>query len=141
MATRAAKINAENCQDPTFHPQAGSHWSKKLVGCAEALQARLFANNYIAALDRPATRAEVLAIVHDIFGDNVPSLYASFDDAKDHIFEADVAYANLLEIVSGDTDATGNLVGTFRPDDAILRAEISKIIYEKVKDNTKRNVL
>jgi len=35
--------------------------------------------------------------------------------------------------VSGDTNSDGTEKGTFRPDDAINRAETAKIIYERLK--------
>ncbi|MBT5938026.1 MAG: hypothetical protein HOG89_04445 [Candidatus Peribacter sp.] len=35
--------------------------------------------------------------------------------------------------VSGDTNADGTEKGTFRPDDAINRAETAKVIYGRLK--------
>jgi hypothetical protein len=61
------------------------------------------------------------------------TLYSSFVDTQGHRCEADIAYANLYGIVSGDISPQGGETGTFRPDDPVNRTETAKIIYEKLK--------
>ena len=73
-------------------------------------------------------------IVHDLFGDDVPALFATFQDTVQHPYESDIAYASLLQVVSGDSDEQGASTGKFRPDEPINRAEASKVIYLKLKD-------
>ena len=133
MSMKAAQINEADCTNTPLHPQAADHWSRAYVACAESLNVRLLDPRLPADLNRIAKRAEVLTIIHDTFGDEVLPLYSSFVDSQGHRFEADIAYANLYGIVSGDTSANGSETGTFRPDDAINRAETAKIIYEKLK--------
>jgi hypothetical protein len=141
MSIEAANIDESECDKPTYHSQAPGHWAEAYVGCAEQLKVRVFAPNYVAALDRPAQRAEVLTIVHDIFGDQVPSLYAQYNDTENHRFEADIAYASLLSVVSGDTNSAGQSTNTFRPNDPINRAEAAKVLYQKLKEQAKEEVL
>lgn len=132
MAMEAAQINTDNCTNTPLHPQAVNHWARPYIACAEAMGVRLMDPRQPAELNRPARRAEVLTVLHDTFQDEVLPLYSSFSDTQGHRYEADIAYANLYGIVSGDTK-NGVETGTFRPDDSINRAEVSKIIYEKLK--------
>lgn len=132
MSLEAAQINEDGCTNIPLHPQATGHWAKAYVACAEDMGIRVFNPTLPAELNRPATRAEVLTIVHDSFADDVLPLYSSFSDSQGHRFEADIAYANLYGIVSGDT-VNGVETGTFRPDEAINRAETAKIIYQRLK--------
>ena len=82
-----------------------------------------------------------IAIINDAFGEDVLPLYSSFRDTAGNLWESDIAYAALLGIVSGDTDASGNPTGYFRPDENIVRAETAKVIYEKIKDEVKTTTL
>ena len=133
MAMEASEADEDNCHTVPLHPQADGHWAQSYVACAEAMNMRMLDPRFPADLNRPAKRAEVLTIVHDAFADNVLPLYSNFEDAQGHRFEADVAFANLYGIVSGDTNAAGVETGTFRPDDPINRAETAKVIYERLK--------
>jgi S-layer homology domain len=140
MATEAARADLSTCLEPVNRSDARDHWSSAYVGCAQRNGARVLEASYGATLDRPATRAEVLAILHDLFGDNVPPVAATFADAAGHRFGSDIAYASLLEVVSGDTDAAGQPSGTFRPDDAINRAEAAKILYLRIKRQARQDI-
>lgn len=133
MSMEAAKVDVGSCTNVPLHPQATGHWAKPYVACAEALGVRMFDPMHPADLNRPAKRAEVVTVVLDVFHDEVLPLYATFKDTNGHPYEADIAYANLYGIVSGDKNAQGAEVGTFRPEDSINRAETSKIIYERLK--------
>lgn len=131
MALEAAKVDESSCKGIARHPQAREHWAYLYIVCAEERGFRVL--QYPVDLNRPALRAEVLAIMHDAFGDDVPPLLSTFKDTAYHPYEKDIAYAAALGVVSGDTDAAGNLTGTFRPNDEVNRAEAAKIIYEKLK--------
>ncbi len=132
MATEAAQIDRTTCgQVPPNFAQAQDHWAKEYVSCAEFMKVRLVLAG--ADLNRQATRAEVLTIVLDVFGDQTLPLYSSYEDTAGHVYERDIAYATLSGIVSGDTDSSGTELGTFRPDSNINRAETAKIIYERLK--------
>ena len=133
MAMESAGIDDAQCANNPAHPQAANHWAKSYVACGEAMGVRMLDPRVPADLNRSATRAEIITIIHDTFKDEVLPLYSSFSDVQGHRFEADIAYANLYGIVGGDTDANGAELGTFRPDDAINRAETAKIIFERLK--------
>jgi hypothetical protein len=130
MALKAALIDETQCQGIASHPQAISHWANLFVVCAEHMNMRLF--RFFPDLNRQATRAEVLTIIHDAFEESIPFLLSSFTDALDHPYESDIAYSALKGVVSGDTDSQGNPTGYFRPDDPVNRAEAAKIIYEQL---------
>ena len=130
MAMKAAKTDEKECPAAVKHPKAGAHWAKVYIACGEAWGVRLLKGN--PDLNRGASRAEVLTILFDSFKDAVPQEPSDFSDAKGHAFEADIAYAAKLGIVSGDKDEDGNPKGTFRPNDKVNRAEAAKMIYLKV---------
>lgn len=133
MAMEAADTDLPSCTNIPLHPQAADHWARPYVACAEATGVRLFNPALPADLNRPAKRAEVITIVLDVFGDDILPLFSNFVDTQGHPYEADIAYANLYGIVSGDKDAQGAETGFFRPNDQINRAETSKVIYERLK--------
>jgi len=131
IAMRAAGIDEAQCANAPDHPQARGHWAEQFVACGEQLGMRILAGH--PALDRPARRAEVLSVIHDAFGDRVPSIPAYFDDTAGHAYENDIAYAAEQGIVAGDADESGAPTGRFRPDDGINRAEAAKIISIKMQ--------
>lgn len=133
MATQAAKVDTSLCPQPLRHSDAQDHWARPFVGCAEAVQLRLLDADARLALDRAATRAEVLTIVHDMFGQQPAPIFAPFNDTREHAYEGDIGFGVIEGIVSGDVDAQGRPLGTFRPDAPINRAEVSKIIFERLK--------
>lgn len=130
MAMKAAKTKEEECPATVKHPKAGSHWAKVYVACGEAWGLRLLKSP--PDLNRGATRAEVLTVLFDAFKNEVPQEASDFTDAQGHAYEADIAFAAKLGIVSGDKDEDGNPKGTFRPNDKVNRAEAAKMIYLKV---------
>ena len=130
MTMKSAKVDEKECPAAVKHPKAGAHWAKVYIACGEAWGVRLLKGN--PDLNRGASRAEVLTILFDFFKDAVPQEPSDFSDAKGHAFEADIAYAAKLGIVSGDKDEDGNPKGTFRPNDKVNRAEAAKMIYLKV---------
>ena len=140
MAMIAAKIDLSACTITPRHTEAANHWAKVYVSCAEQMNMRIFRAS-APSLNAPAKRAQVVAIINDAFGEDVLPLYSSFRDTAGNLWESDIAYAALLGIVSGDTDASGNPTGYFRPDENIVRAETAKVIYEKIKDEVKTTTL
>jgi hypothetical protein len=133
MASEAKQINEEECGlVPPLHAQAIGHWAAAYISCGEAGDWRIL-NDPNVDLNRPATRAEVVSLIDDAFGDQVPPLFSNFRDTVGHPLEADIAYAYSRGIVSGDKDAFGIQTGTFRPNDSINRAEVAKIVYERLK--------
>jgi len=140
MAFEAAQANEDECGlVPPVHEQALGHWAVKYISCGEAMNMRVLSNPAID-INRPAQRAEVLAVIHDAFGDLVPPIYSNFKDTAGHPLEADIAFASSQGIVSGDKDALGIQTGTFRPNDPINRAEVAKILYERLKADVKDEV-
>ncbi len=137
MALEAAQTDKTQCGlVPPSHNQAIGHWAAEYVSCGEAMNMRLL-KDINADVNRPATRAEVLAVIHDAFGDNVPPIFSNFRDTIGNTYEADIAYAYTRGVVSGDKDSLGIETGTFRPNDPINRAEVAKIIYERLKVDVK----
>lgn len=131
MSLKAAQIDETLCVGSPGFAQAEKHWARSFVVCAQQRGVRLI--QPAPDLNRPATRAEVVSVIFDAFGDQPPPLFAPFKDSVDHPLESDVAYAAALKMVSGDKDAAGNPLGTFRPDAAVVRAEAAKIIYERLR--------
>lgn len=131
MALRAAQVDETTCTGTPGFAQAETHWARPFVLCAQGKKMRLIAAR--PDLNRPALRAEVLSVVFDAFGDTVPPLFAPFTDTVNHRLESDIAYGAALRMVSGDKDASGKALRTFRPDAAVNRAEAAKIIYERLR--------
>ncbi len=140
ISLKAAQIDEAECGlIPPLHPQALGHWASAFVSCAEAMQMRILADATVD-LNRPATRAEVVAMIDDAFGDDVPPLFSNFRDTAGHPLEADIAFAYTRGIVSGDKDSLGIETGTFRPDASINRAEVAKIVYERLRTDVTAGV-
>lgn len=130
MAMNAAKAPVDGC--PALQ-EMGDHWAARYVGCGYARGMRVLVQTAAIVPDRPATRAETLALIHDAFDDTVPALYASYNDTDGNRYESDIAYATLVGMVGGDTDLHGAATGLFRPNDTINRAEVAKMIYLRLK--------
>ncbi|OGJ59335.1 hypothetical protein A3D11_03255 [Candidatus Peribacteria bacterium RIFCSPHIGHO2_02_FULL_49_16] len=126
MTLRAAKVNEMTCAGSPAHPQAKEHWARQFVLCGEERDFRILRNKK-RSLDEPAKRGEVAGILFDAFGSAVPLGQASFSDTGGHAYEADIAYAASLGIVSGDDGKN-----TFRPNDGVNRAEAAKMIYNRI---------
>lgn len=131
MALKAAQVDETKCRGTLSIVQAENHWARQFVLCAQEKKMRLIAKK--PDLNRPALRAEVLSVIFDAFGDKVPPLFAPFTDTVNHALESDIAYAAALKMVSGDKDANGKPLKTFRPNAPVNRAEAAKIIYERLR--------
>lgn len=131
MAYGAAGRMVAACRRPASLPQATNHWAKQYIRCAEEDDMRVIGKK--PNVNRGATRAEVLAIIHDAYGIQVSVEGSSFSDTRNHTYEADIAFAASRGVVSGDTNISGMPTGTFRPDDGVNRAEAAKILFEMLK--------
>lgn len=120
IAIGAAGINPNSCGGFLAHPQAGNHWAKQYVLCAQERGLGIASST---DLNASASRAEVLHYVLKAFGIDAPDGNPPFSDSTSHKYKNDIAYAYALEIVSGDDGK-----GTFRPNDPVNRAEVAKIV-------------
>lgn len=123
MALLAAGIDTSMCGTPSRQDAVG-HWAEAFVACAEKMDLGLGNKS----LNETASRAEVLHYVLKAFAVQIPEGNPPFTDSTSHEFKNDIAYAYALDIVSGDKNDDGSLKGTFRPNDSVNRAEVSKII-------------
>ncbi len=140
MAFKASQIDTATCGlVPPTHSQAIGHWAQEFVSCGEQMKLRILQDTKIS-IDRKASRAEVIAVLNDVFGEVVPPLFSNFRDTQGHRLEADIAYAYTRGIVSGDKDSKGIETGLFRPNDNINRAEVAKIIYEWTKVRVREGI-
>ena len=130
MAYGAANKDTGTCKATVNLPQAASHWAGQYVACAEEDDMRMMLTQ--PDLNRGATRAEVVAIIHDAFGVTIPSGRSPFYDTTGHSYDADIALAAVQGVVSGDTDSNGRPTGTFRPNDGVNRAEAAQIIFKSL---------
>ncbi|TSD00617.1 MAG: Uncharacterized protein Greene101449_89 [Candidatus Peregrinibacteria bacterium Greene1014_49] len=137
MALKSAQVDETRCVGKPALRQAESHWARPFVLCGEQRNMRLLRSS--PDLNRSALRGEVLGVIFDAFGDNVPPLYAPFTDAKNHAYESDIGYAAALKMVSGDKDASGKSTGMFRPDAPVKRGEAAKMLYERLRVEVMEN--
>jgi hypothetical protein len=106
-----------------------NHWAKAYVARAEELGLDIVGEGD-ADLNRPATRGEVIRMMLEAAGiEPDPIGGTSFSDVPPgHKHAAFIELGNELGIVSGDDNAT-----TFRPNDPINRAEVSKIANQIIE--------
>jgi hypothetical protein len=111
---------------------AHDDWSAPYVKTAEDLHFSV----YVRSLDvrQTATRGQVVQTIVEAFGLPPATAPAPFRDVPpSHPYAAAIAAAQTLGIVSGDIDPAGRLVGVFRPDAPINRAEVAKILTLAMK--------
>ncbi len=104
------------------------HWSSVYVSVA--IGENFPVTDALRQLDRDATRAEVAAIIAAAFRVTVnanPSGTTFKDVQMKTAFGAAIEALALKAVVSGDTDSKGAQLGTYRPIEAINRAEVVKI--------------
>lgn len=130
MAYEASGRSTSSCKRTVNLAQANSHWAKPYVSCAEDDGMRVL--NSGTDLNRGATRAEVVAIIHDAFRVQVPAGRSPFSDTVNHPYESDIALAAANGVVSGDKGTDGRPTGTFRPNDGVIRAEAAQIIFKSL---------
>lgn len=125
----ALKIAMEGAGHDTSRGVGFGHWAAKYMSVALGLG---FDVALIPSLnlDRPATRAEVASLVADSF----LVTQSAFADTQYVDVIATTPYAAAIQalsrtgIISGDTDASGNATGRFRPGAQVNRAEMVKIV-------------
>lgn len=126
----ASGVDATSCPLPSRNVSASGSWSASYVSCAERGEWAVFADPS-TDVRRPATREEVVMTVlqafHREFDVDTASLAFS-DVEKTSAYAPAVARAAADGVVSGYTDAEGNLTGTFGPTNHVTRAEFSKIV-------------
>jgi len=130
----ALKIALETAKQGTSEgtpnlASAASHWAAPYVKKAEELNMTIVSNPNLD-LNRPATRGEIVRMVLEALGIK-PSTFNStdFSDVPAASENASyIQYAKELSIVSGDSGKT-----TFRPNDPINRAEVSKIASQIIE--------
>lgn len=100
------------------------HWAIGYVSKGKELGLTLLKEIETAdQLNRPATRAEVVRVLLEVFNASVDfEQDTRFEDAQGHKDEAYIEAARELEIIAGYDD------GTFKPDASVNRAETSKIV-------------
>jgi len=130
MAYNAAGKDVATCRSYVSLSQAASHWAKSYVACAEEDGMRVLRSNI--DLNRGATRAEVLAILHDAFGRLVPAVSSPFSDTAGNPYAPDIGLAASEGVVTGDKKEDGTPKGTFRPNDGVNRAEAAQIIFKSL---------
>jgi hypothetical protein len=127
MALEAADTDLAGVSPPRNSSAHGT-WASAYVAKSEALQLSILTSE--RNIHEPATRGEVVQTITEVM--NFPLLPSWTDNFTDvphnHRNARAIATAVAYEIVLGDTDEDGNPTGVFRPDAAINRAEVSKII-------------
>ena len=127
MAMGAARIDTRVCGARTG--TGAEHWAAGYARCAASMRMRVD----VADLEAPALRWQVITILHDAFGDRSMPLFSGFIDVRGHPAESDIALAALRGIVSGDDGSN-----VFRPDDEINRAEVAKILVQRIRLEVRR---
>ncbi len=124
----ALKISLESAGYDSSLGHGYGHWAANYLSIATGENFAI-TQQYSLNLDAPATRAEVASIVNDAFRVQIPEPGpVPFSDVN-----LSTQYAPSIQslaadgILSGDTDATGQQTGYFRPYDRVNRAEVVKI--------------
>jgi len=110
--------------------QSGSdHWSSSYLSVARGEEFPVASRSTV---EHHATRAEVAALMAAAFRVDVQTSvlnrYTDVDAGTQ--FGASIEALSRDDIVGGDTSATGEAVGTFRPTDLINRAEVTKMVIQ-----------
>lgn len=133
MAVSAAG-KAEETTTAPHNRSARRHWSERYVATAERYGFSAYTPHL--AVDEGATRGAVIQTLLEAFGVPLEDGAVGYRDLRaSHPHARAINTATRLGFVSGDTDRSGNPVGTIRPDAAINRAEIAKIIVRLLDFN------
>ncbi|HAI97988.1 TPA: hypothetical protein DCL30_00390, partial [Candidatus Peribacteria bacterium] len=113
---------------PPRNTSAKGTWAAAYLAQAEALSLSVFAPS--RDVNKPATRGAVIQTLLEVLGIPTGAKAPSpFEDLpNNHPYAPAIVVATTYGLVSGDLDASGNPLNTFRPDDPINRAEVAKII-------------
>lgn len=130
VAVLAGGIDAGACRVPPLNLSASGAWSASYVGCAEQRGWAVYSDPS-ADLRLPATREQVVMTILQAFDKdmNVDAATLTFTDVeKTGVYAPAIAKAAADGVVSGYTDANGNLTGQFGPTNNVTRAEFAKIV-------------
>ncbi len=109
------------------NPSARTSWAASYVGIAESLGLSTFSPT--TDVNAAATRGEVIQLILEAMGITIGQTPAMYSDVpKDHPYSPAIAAATFFGLIVGDTKADGTPLNTFRPDQPINRAEVSKLI-------------
>ncbi|MDO8469227.1 MAG: S-layer homology domain-containing protein, partial [Candidatus Peribacter sp.] len=113
---------------PPRNESANGSWSAAYVAKAESLQLSVFAPSL--DVNKPATRGAVIQTLLEVLG--IPTgikIASTFSDVpSSHPYAQAITTAAAYGLIQGDTDASGQSLNRFRPDEPINRAEVAKII-------------
>ncbi|MSR86671.1 hypothetical protein EXS70_00655 [Candidatus Peribacteria bacterium] len=131
MAIGAAQINIGSGGVLPKNVGARQSWSKSYINTAERAGFAIYTDGSVD-VTRSATRAEVVMTILQAFGvslRDIPPADLAFTDVSSATLFAPAIFTALNDgVVSGFTDANGNLTGIFGPELPVNRAEVSKII-------------
>ncbi len=105
------------------------HWASMYVAVGKSEGFPVVENT--ARLDRPATRAEVAALMAAAFRLDLSNVVAGtrYTDVSAQVTAAAaIEQLSRDKIIGGDTDVNGTATGKFRPNEPINRAEVAKMI-------------
>jgi hypothetical protein len=110
-----------------FNESANDTWAEPYVSVTEHI--RLSVIHETVNVHQPATRGAVFQMLLELW-DLPPMLgAATYNDLPhSHTYGGAIGTLALFGIIQGDTDISGNSLGTVRPDDQINRAEFAKIL-------------
>lgn len=128
----ASSLQLGDC--PSINPKnltASGSWSASYIACAETLQWTIYGDGGVD-VHRNATRSEVVVTLLEAFKASIEPTVGSgvlfTDVTTTTIFAPAIQQAKKDGIVSGYTDMDGNPTGMFGPQDAVTRAELSKMV-------------
>lgn len=128
IAVQASGLSTIAC--PTLKNRAAENrWSSTIIACAEGAGWTVFSDGAVA-VDRPATRAEVVVTLLQAFEEPFEHLGGDlFNDVNSTTaFGAAIEAAARSGMVAGYTDADGNPTGLFGPTNSVNRAETAKMV-------------
>lgn len=135
IGIEAAQVDVKMCT-PLTDLKIKGHWAALYYSCAKDLKMRVLAKGTLK-LDRPITRAEFLAVMHDAFGVSVPDAVAPFTDSARHPYSADIA----LAVEEGLVDAPADAAAAFNPNGTLNRAQFAKIVTIVLENDAREEVL
>jgi hypothetical protein len=121
MALLAGGKNPATVKTSPANPSARGTWAAPYVAMAEDLKLSLFAYGNILPVNAPATRAQAIQTLVDLFAPDAPAsgTFSFTDVPSGHPNRQAIAVALSRGWVRG---------GTFRPSDTISRAEAAQIL-------------
>jgi len=112
---------------PPRNISARGTWAQAYVAKAEEMGITVFPSTL--NVHTFASRGEVVQTILEVLKLPIAKQTARFQDVQSsHPHAHAIATAAFYGFIAGDTDAEGNPLNTFRPDDHINRAEVAKII-------------